>query len=139
MSIFDAHKDGSDHHGEFAQALAQGDFAQAYAEYETLKAQDKTPPLAAEAVYPLASAAHAKGDEAEALAIIEGFSNHHPHHPDVVKNYLLVAEILKDHYGKTAEARALLEHLSARYPQATEMPQIAELLFSLQTPAEEKK
>ena len=52
-----------------------------------------------------------------ALKLVSGFHKRHPKHRDIPQNYLLAAKLLAERMGKDAEARALLDQLTAAYPQ----------------------
>lgn len=129
MSVFDRHKDGiaikqeSDGtererwQSHFAQAVAQEDWYHAYRLYRQMPADGDNSWLAADAVYPLAryAADERKGDDA--LAIVEGFSRRYPTHDDVVKNYVVAAQVMAQQFGEKAQAQALLTQLATHYQE----------------------
>ncbi len=64
----------------------------------------------------LAQKAVEMGTTQVALKLLSGFHKRHPKHRDIPQNYLLAAKLLAERMGKDTEARALLQHLSATYP-----------------------
>ncbi len=81
---------------DLAQLIAREEWAAALARYLQTKQQGEVVPLAPAWVYPLARQAQMEGLRETTLALVEGFSKRYPAHPDVVKNYLLVAAILAE-------------------------------------------
>lgn len=65
----------------------------------------------------LAQKALDSGNTQVALKLVSGFHKRYPKHADIPKNYLLAAKLLAERMGKDAEARALLDQLTAAYPQ----------------------
>jgi len=57
------------------------------------------------------------GNTQVAVKLVSGFHKRYPKHADIPKNYLLAAKLLAERMGKDAEARALLDQLTAAYPQ----------------------
>lgn len=57
------------------------------------------------------------GNTQVALKLVSGFHKRYPKHADIPKNYLLAAKLLAERMGKDAEARTLLDQLTAAYPQ----------------------
>jgi tetratricopeptide (TPR) repeat protein len=69
-------------------------------------------------IVPLAQAALRSGKAQLAGALIKGFDKKYPNHADIPRAYLVGAQIMAEHAGKPAEARRILEHLLAKYPNA---------------------
>lgn len=135
MSIFSKHKNGvpptrqtdapreadGGQDKRFADALAREDWYSAYRFY-----RENRQVLAghADAVYPLARYLVAENHPDEALALLQGFASRHPHHADVVKNYVLAAEVMRRDFADHEGARALLQRLAASYAEHPDYPLI---------------
>jgi hypothetical protein len=65
----------------------------------------------------LAEQAYRRRDPELALALIRGFDNQNPRHPDIPGVYMLAARILSEHYRKDDMAGAILRGLRQKYPQ----------------------
>ena len=123
MSVFDRHKSASfsadavtaETAVHSVEPATDADVAAALLRYRQAERQGKAAPVAPQWVYPLARRAEAEGFPETALALVEGFSSRYPAHPDVVKNYLLAAIILAEHFGEKDTAGRLLRHLAERY------------------------
>ncbi|HEY8010179.1 MAG TPA: hypothetical protein VIE67_04210 [Rudaea sp.] len=72
----------------------------------------------------LAAAAAEGGQHLVALALVAGFHERFPLHPDLLRNCLLGAKILSERLNRQADARALLRH--AKYERPYD-PAIAEV------------
>ena len=79
---------------------------------------------------PLALAARSRGEHTYAFTLMRGFDRRHPRDKDIPAVYLLSAQILSENLHKDALARALLNHLDAKYPGS---PAAAEARVYLQT------
>ncbi|MDO5091416.1 MAG: hypothetical protein Q4D61_07695 [Cardiobacteriaceae bacterium] len=126
MSIFDPHKNGrapfppepaapaavdAEIAARFADAVEREDWYNAWRFYreggEALLGSGN-------AVRPLAEYLERENRPDDALNLLQGFASRHPDHPDLVRNYLLAADIMRRHLGDADGARQLLENLAAR-------------------------
>lgn len=64
----------------------------------------------------LAEQAYRRREPELALALIHGFDNQNPRHPDIPGVYMLAARILSEHYRKDDMAGAILRGLRQKYP-----------------------
>lgn len=131
MSVFDKHKNGFAPQVDMEQegakmraararieaALADLSVAYAFDEYRRAARVGaiEVADLDADWIYPLAHYAAQERQSDEALQLLNGFSHRYAHHDDVVKNYVLAAEIMQRDFGQKADALALLEQLAAQY------------------------
>lgn len=123
MSVFDRHKSCApaaktakmESTVDLIEPTTNADVTAALLRYRKAQEQGEAVRVSPQWVYPLARQAQTEGFPETALALVEGFSNHYPAHPDVVKNYLLVACILSDHFEEKEKAEALLRHLARHY------------------------
>jgi hypothetical protein len=79
---------------------------------------------------PLARAARHRGEHDFALALLHGFDERHPRHPDIPAVHLLSAQILSEKFRKDDAARNVLQQLIAKYPES---PECAEARIYLRT------
>lgn len=145
MSIFAKHKNGRPPQAlataaappdpelaaRFAEAVARADWYNAWRFYreggETLLGDGH-------AVHPLAQYLADENRPDDALSLLNGFAARYPAHPDVVKNYLLAADIMRRDFGDAHGARELLENLAARYAEHPDYPLISARLDKPEEP-----
>ncbi|SUO95520.1 hypothetical protein [Suttonella ornithocola] len=151
MSVFDKHKKGSAPENQsfeysaeiagasvlahpndgkrevMATAMANQNYARAFQLYSHGAVIDNP-----DWIYPLASYAAHERQSDTALSLLNGFSTQYPEHADVVKNYVLAAEIMHQHFGQTKDALALLAQLSARYQSHPDLSLITQLRQQLE-------
>lgn len=123
MSVFDRHKSSAlaaktvttQTTVDSLEPATDADVPAALLRYRKAQEQGEAVRVSPRWVYPLARQAETEGFPETALALVEGFSSRYPAHPDVVRNYLLAATILADHFGEKEKAIELLRHLAKQY------------------------
>lgn len=151
MSVFDKHKKG------FAPSLtsieieganmraARERISSAFAELSVASAFDEyrkalraghleVADLDGDWIYPLAHYAAQERQPDDALRLLNGFSSHYAQHDDVVKNYVLAAEIMHRDFAQTEDALQLLQRLATQYVGHKDYA----LISALQAQLEEK-
>lgn len=134
MSIFDRHKDGRAPEripaeqtpdaaltARLEDAVARQDWHNAWRYH---RESGQALPGNGDAVLPLARYLESENRPDDALALLNGFAARHPAHPDIIKNYLLAAHIMRVHFGDRAGAKTLLERLAQNYPDHPDFPLI---------------
>lgn len=149
MSVFDQHKNGvapqfADIEAQGAQmraarqriaeALADLTVARAFDEYQRASraGQIEVADLDGDWIYPLAHYAAEERQSDEALRLLNGFSHRHAQHDDVVKNYVLAAEIMQRDFGQDADALQLLQRLAQQYAEHKDVALIQQLQSRLE-------
>lgn len=133
MSIFDPHKPqygDKIERAELGSALQQPSYDFILAHYRQHGDKSDIP---AEQILPLAKRAVAENDSKTALALIDGFSQAYPNHPDTVAIYCLAATVMQRDFGQSKDAQALLERLAEQYPDNPEIAHTRALLDSEET------
>ena len=126
MSVFDQHKNGVA--PQFADIEAQGEQMRAARQRIAKALAD----LDGDWIYPLAHYAAEERQSDEALRLLNGFSHRHAQHDDVVKNYVLAAEIMQRDFGQDADALQLLQRLAQQYAEHKDVALIQQLQSRLE-------
>lgn len=149
MSVFDKHKKGVAPQSSnieieganmraarerIANALADLSMAKAFDEYRrALRAGHiEVADLDGDWIYPLAHYAAQERQSDDALRLLNGFSSHYAQHDDVVKNYVLAAEIMHRDFGQTEDALQLLQRLATQYSDHQDYALISALQAQLE-------
>ncbi|MCP3870120.1 MAG: hypothetical protein GY703_18905 [Gammaproteobacteria bacterium] len=81
----------------------------------------------------LAEHAELKGRHSLAIQLTNGFAKRFPSHPDIPRNYFLVAKILTDHMGEDKKALGILRSLLKKYPDHPLQPEISHYVRTLES------
>lgn len=122
MSVFDQHKSSAKSASlTLKTAVAAQDFATALRIYQKNPSSELSPDW----IYPLAKQAVEENQATLALELVHGFAQRYPQHADVVKNYLLVVDILENAFSEHEKAAALLAQLCEHYSDHADFALIA--------------